>query len=47
MLSKQEHDEEVQRKRADEAKLQLAIEQSKLETSTTSQDNGVITKFLI
>ena len=42
MLSKQEHEEEVQRKRADEAKLQLAIEQSKIETSTTNQDNGVI-----
>lgn len=42
MLSKQEHEEEVQRKRADEAKLQLAIEQSKLETSTTSQDNGLL-----
>ena len=42
MLSKQEHDEEVQRKRADEAKLQLALEQSRIETKTKYQDdNGV------
>ena len=46
MLSKQEHEEEVQRKRADEAKLQLAIEQSKIETNTSaSQDNGVIIPY--
>jgi epsin len=31
MLSQQEHEEEVQRKRADDAKLQLALEQSKVE----------------
>lgn len=37
MLSQQEHDEEVQRKRADEAKLAIALEQSKSE----SQPNGV------
>ena len=38
MLSQQEHEEEVQRKRADEAKLHLALEQSK----TEGQPNGVI-----
>jgi epsin len=37
MLSQQEHEEEVQRKRADEAKLHLALEQSK----TEGQPNGV------
>lgn len=37
MLSQQEHEEEVQRKRADEAKLQIALEQSKSE----GQPNGV------
>lgn len=37
MLSQQEHEEEVQRKRADEAKLQIALEQSKFE----GQPNGV------
>jgi epsin len=37
MLSQQEHEEEVQRKRADEAKLQIALEQSKHE----GQPNGV------
>ena len=31
MLSQQEHEEEVQRKRADEAKLQIALEKSKSE----------------
>jgi epsin len=31
MLSQQEHEEEVQKKRADEAKLQIALEQSKSE----------------
>lgn len=37
MLSQQEHEEEVQRKRADEAKLMIALEQSK----TEGQPNGV------
>jgi epsin len=37
MLSQQEHEDEVQRKRADEAKLQIALEQSK----TEGQPNGV------
>ena len=37
MLSKQEHDDEEQRKRTDEAKLQIALEQSKVE----GQPNGV------
>jgi len=37
MLSQQEHEEEVQRKRADEAKLAIALEQSK----TEGQPNGV------
>jgi epsin len=41
MLSQQEHEDEVQRKRADEAKLQIALEQSK----TEGQPNGVIKKF--
>ena len=31
MLSKQDHEEEVKRKRADEAKLQIALEESKFE----------------
>jgi epsin len=38
MLSQQEHEEDVQRKRADDAKLQIALEQSKFE----GQPNGVI-----
>lgn len=38
MLSQQEHEEAVQKQRADEAKLQLALEQSK----TEGQPNGVI-----
>lgn len=38
MLSQQEHEEEVQRKRADEAKLHLALEQSK----TEGQPNGLV-----
>lgn len=38
MLSQQEHEEEVQRKRADEAKLAIALEQSKSE----SQPNGLV-----
>lgn len=42
MLSQQEHDEEIQRKRADEAKLAIALEQSKSE----SQPNGVIICFV-
>ena len=37
MLSQQEHEEEVQRKRQDDAKLQIALEQSK----TEGQPNGV------
>lgn len=37
MLSQQEHDEEAQKRRADEAKLMLALEQSKAE----GQPNGV------
>ena len=37
MLSQQEHEDEQQRKRADEAKLQIALEQSK----TEGQPNGV------
>lgn len=37
MLSQQEHEDEVQRKRADEAKLAIALEQSK----TEGQPNGV------
>ena len=43
MLSQQEHEEELQKKRADEAKLQIALEQSK----TEGQPNGVIILFLI
>lgn len=38
MLSQQEHEEEVQRKRADDTKLTLAIEQSKSE----GQPNGLV-----
>lgn len=38
MLSQQEHEEEVQRKRADEAKLAIALEQSKSE----GQPNGLV-----
>jgi epsin len=41
MLSQQEHEEELQRKRADEAKLQIALEQSK----TEGQPNGVSLNF--
>lgn len=43
MLSQQEHEEEAQKKRADEAKLSLAIEQSKVE----GQPNGVNLYFTI
>ncbi len=43
MLSQQEHEEETQRKRADEAKLALALEQSKSE----GQPNGVSSDLLI
>lgn len=38
MLSQQEHEEEAQRKRTDEAKLHLALEQSK----TEGQPNGLV-----
>lgn len=38
MLSQQEHEEELQKKRADEAKLQIALEQSK----TEGQPNGLV-----
>jgi len=38
MLSQQEHDEEAQKRRADEAKLMLALEQSKAE----GQPNGLV-----
>ena len=43
MLSQQEHEEEVQRKRADEAKLAIALEQSKSE----GQPNGVCDALFI
>ena len=41
MLSKQDHEEELNRKRADEVKLQLALEQSKFE----AQPNKVSSYF--
>lgn len=43
MLSQQEHEEEEQRKRSDDAKLAIALEQSK----TEGQPNGVTTLFLL
>lgn len=43
MLSKQDHEEELNRKRADEVKLQLALEQSKFE----AQPNKVSFYFLV